>query len=153
MKKILHIISSPRGEASASIKLGNAIIDKIKKSHPGSVVTVRNLAEVPFPHLEQLHIGSFFTPAESHSPEQSAAAKFSDEAIAELQEADIIVIGAPMYTFTVPSLLNVYFDHISRPGITFRYSEKGAEGLVKNKKAYIASSSGGIYSQGPDEIL
>ena len=80
--------------------------------------------------------------------EQSEAIRISDEAVAELQEANIIVMGAPMYSFTVPSTLNVYFDHIARPGLTFRYSEQGPEGLVKNKKAYIATSSGGIYSDG-----
>ncbi len=148
MKKVLHIISSPRGEASVSIKLGNAIIERILETYPGSTVKVRNLSELPMPHLQLLHIGSFFTPAENRSEDQSAAIRVSDEAVAELQEADIIVMGAPMYSFTIPSTLNVYLDHIARPGLTFRYSDKGPEGLVKNKKAYIVTSSGGVYSEG-----
>ena len=149
MKKVLHVISSPRGEASVSIKLGNAIIEKIKETYPGSIVKERNLIKNLFPHLEQAQISSFFTPAESLSPEQQVAIKISDEAIAELQEADIIVIGAPMYSFTIPSTLNAYFDHIARPGVTFRYTENGPEGFLKNKKVYIATSSGGVYSEGP----
>lgn len=148
MKKVLHIISSPRGEASASIQIGNAIIAKIQQAYPGSTVKVRNLSALPMPHLQMVHIGSFFTPAEGRSEEQAAAILPSDEAVKELQEADIIVMGAPMYSFTVPSTLNVYFDHIARPGLTFRYSESGPEGLLKGKKAYIATASGGIYSAG-----
>jgi FMN-dependent NADH-azoreductase len=148
MKKILHIISSPRGEASISIKLGNAIVEKIKAAYPGSVVKERNLSKNRFPHLEEEQINSFFTPAENRSPQQAAAVNISDSAIAELQEADIIVIGAPMYSFTIPSTLNAYFDHIARPGITFRYTENGPEGFLKNKKAYIVTASGGVYSEG-----
>lgn len=152
MKKVLHIISSPRGEASASIQIGNAIIAKIKETYPGSIVKVRNLSELPMPHLQMVHIGAFFTPAEGRSEEQAAAVLPSDEAVKELQEADIIVMGAPMYSFTVPSTLNVYFDHIARPGLTFRYSESGPEGLLKGKKAYIATASGGIYSAGAMQV-
>lgn len=149
MKKILHIISSPQGEASVSKKLGNAIIEKIKTKYPDSVVKERNLTTAPFPHLDQLQIGSWFTPAENHTPEQAKAVKISEEAIAELQEADIYVIGAPFYNFAIPSTLKAYLDHVSRPGITFRYNEKGQpEGFLKNKKVYIATASSGVYTEG-----
>ncbi len=149
MKKILHIISSPQGEASVSKKLGNAIIEKIKAKYPDSVVKERNLTTNLFPHLDQLQIGSWFTPAENHSSEQERAIKISDEAIAEMKEADIYVIGAPFYNFAIPSTLKAYLDHIVRPGITFRYNENGRpEGFLKNKKAYVAISSSGIYSEG-----
>jgi FMN-dependent NADH-azoreductase len=149
MKKILHIISSPQGEASISKKLGNAIIEKIQEKYPDSVVNERNLTTNLFPHLDQLQIGSWFTPAENRSTEQEKAIKISDEAIAEMQEADIYVIGAPFYNFAIPSTLKAYLDHIVRPGITFRYNEEGKpEGFLKNKKAYIAISSSGVYSEG-----
>lgn len=147
-EKVLRIISSPRGEASMSIKLGNKIVEKIKEKYPDSIIKERNLARTLFPYLEEIHIGSFFTPTESHTIEQAEAIKHSDEAIAELQEADIIVIDAPMYNFSIPAVLKSYIDHIIRAGVTFRYSEKGPEGLLKNKKAYIASTSSGIYSEG-----
>lgn len=149
MKKILHIISSPRGEASISKKLGDAIIEKIKTRYPGSIVKERNLATGHFPHLNELQIGSWFTPAENHTNEQAAAIKYSEEAIAEMQEADIYVIGAPFYNFAIPSTLKAYLDHIARPGVTFRYNEEGKpEGYLKNKKAYVATASSGVYSEG-----
>lgn len=145
MKKVLHIVSSPRGERSLTKKLGNAIIDSIKTKHPNITIKERILTENPYPHLEEIQINSFFTPEEKRTPEQIAAIKKSDIAIKELQEADIIVIGVPMYNFSVTSGLKAYFDHIARAKVTFSYSEKGAEGLLKNKKAYIAVSSAGLF--------
>jgi FMN-dependent NADH-azoreductase len=149
MKKILHIISSPKGENSFSIKLGNAIVDKIIAENPGSTVTVNDLTKHPLPHVEAATLAAFFTPAESHTPESKAALKNSDAAIAEIMDADVIVIGAPLWNFGVPSVLKAWIDHIARAGVTFKYSEAGAEGLVKNKTVYIAMSSGAIYSSGP----
>lgn len=149
MKKLLHIISSPRGEASFSIKLGNAIIEKLKAEYPGSTVKEVNLVNLHFPHLEEAHINSFYTPAESRSPELLEAVRHSDDAIADIQEADIIVIGAPMYNFNIHSSLKAWLDHIVRSGVTFKYDANGPEGLIKGKKVYIAESMGGIYSEGP----
>ena len=149
MKKILHIISSPRGEASLSIKLGNAIIEKIQAAYPGSTVTENNLVNKQFPHLEEAHLTSFYTPAENRTPENLVAIKHSDESIQEILDADIIVIGAPLYNFSIHSTLKAWIDHIVRAGVTFKYDANGREGLIKGKKVYIAISSGGIYSDGP----
>ena len=146
---ILHIISSPRKGASASIQLATGIIDKLQAANPGSTVAVRDLATHPFPHLEEAKLQSFFTPAESRSPEQHEAAKHSDDAIQEIKDADVIVIGAPLYNFGIPSTLKAWVDHIARAGITFRYTADGPEGLVTGKKVYVAMSSGGVYSEGP----
>jgi FMN-dependent NADH-azoreductase len=146
--KILHLISSPRGEASFSIKLGNALVEKLQAANPDSTVKVHSLIKTPFPHLEEAHLNSFFTPVESRTPEMLEAVKHSDDAIAKLQDADIIVIGVPMYNFGIHSTLKAWIDHIARAGFTFRYSEKGPEGLVKDKKVYLAISTGGIYSEG-----
>ncbi|RZJ83591.1 MAG: FMN-dependent NADH-azoreductase [Chryseobacterium sp.] len=149
MKKILHIISSPRGGASVSIQLANAVVSKIQETYPESIVKEKNLAQHPFPHLEEVHLNAFFTPAESRSAENLAAIQHSDEAIAELQEADIIVIGVPFYNFGVPSTLKAWVDHIARAGVTFQYTEQGPQGLITGKKVYLAVASGGIYSDGP----
>mgnify|MGYP000424249992 CR=1 FL=1 len=149
MKKILHIVSSPRGGASMSIQLGNAVVSKIQETYPESIVKEKNLAQHPFPHLEEVHLNAFFTPAESRSAENLAAIQHSDEAIAELQEADIIVIGVPFYNFGVPSTLKAWVDHIARAGVTFQYTEQGPQGLITGKKVYLAVASGGIYSDGP----
>jgi FMN-dependent NADH-azoreductase len=149
-KRILHLLSSPKGSASVTRKLGDAIIEKIQLKYPGATVRTRDLAADGFPHLNELQIGSWFAPAESRTPEQVRAIQVSDEAIRELQEADIYVIGAPFYNFAIPSTLKAYLDHAARPGITFRYNEQGQpEGLLKNKVAYIATASSGIYSAGP----
>ncbi|WP_069659547.1 FMN-dependent NADH-azoreductase [Arcticibacter eurypsychrophilus] len=149
MKKILHIISSPRNGDSFSIKLGNAVIEKIQAEYPGSTVKESNLVKANFPHLEEAHLSSFFTPAESRTPENWAAVKHSDGAIQDIMDADIIVIGAPVYNFNIHSTLKAWIDHIARAGITFKYGENGPVGLVQSKKVYIALASGGVYSEGP----
>ena len=147
-KKVLRIISSPRGETSLTIKLGNAIVEKIKLKYPDSIVKERNLMKNPFPHLDELLINSFFTPTEKLSNEQVEALKYSDEAIAELQEADIVVIDTPMYNFTITSTLKAYLDHIVRRGVTFQSNDNVTEGFLKNKKVYLAFSSAGVYTEG-----
>jgi len=149
MKKILHIISSPKGEQSYSVKLGNAIVEKIKATEPDSTVTVKDLTKNPFPHLEEATLAAFFTPAENQTPENKQALKNSDQAIAEINDADVIVIGAPLWNFGIPSVLKAWIDHIARANVTFKYSEAGAEGLVKDKVVYVAMASGAVYSSGP----
>lgn len=149
MSKILHVISSPRGEASNSIKLGNAIIDKLKEQHSETAVTVRDLTKGPFPHLEEAHLNAFFTPVEQHTDENKEAIRHSNEAIKEIFDADILVIDAPMYNFSIPSTLKSWIDHIARAGITFRYTATGPEGLINGKKVYLAITTGGVYSSGP----
>ncbi|PAW94546.1 FMN-dependent NADH-azoreductase [Mucilaginibacter sp. MD40] len=146
--KILHLISSPRGNESVSIKLGNAIVEKLLAANPGSTVKTHDLVKYPFPHLEEAHLASFFTPAEQHTPELAEAIKHSDEALKELFDADVIVIGAPMYNFSIPSSLKAWIDHIVRAQKTFRYGENGPIGLVEGKRVYVAISSGGVYSEG-----
>ncbi len=146
---ILHVISSPRGDASLSIKLGNGIIDKLKAANPGSTVTVRDLATHPFPQLEAAKLQSWYTPAPARTPEQHEAVKHSDDAIAEVMAADVLVVDAPLYNFSIPSTLKAWIDHIVRAGITFQYVDNQPQGLVKGKKVYVAMASGGIYSEGP----
>ncbi|MBC6610542.1 FMN-dependent NADH-azoreductase [Hymenobacter sp. BT507] len=146
---ILNIVSSPRGDQSFSIKLADGIISKLQEANPGSTITTRDLATNPFPHLEAAKLQSLFTPAPDRTPEQQAAAKHSDDAIAEVQAADVVVIGAPLYNFGIPSVLKAWVDHLCRAGITFKYVDGQPQGLIKGKKVYVAMSSGGIYSEGP----
>jgi len=148
MKKILNVISSTRGAASYSIQLAEALIDSLRAAYPGSTVKTVNLAEKHFPHLEESHIAGFFMPPEQQTEQHKEVLRHSDEAIQDLLEADILVIGAPMYNFSIPSALKAWIDHIVRKGVTFNYSEKGVEGLVKDKKVYLVESSGGIFSEG-----
>ena len=147
--QILQIISSARGAESFSTKLSQGIIDKLLAAHPGSTVVVRDLAHHPFPHLEEAHLQAYFAPAESRSPAQQQAVRHSDEAIAEVMAADVLVIGSPLYNFSISSSLKSWLDHLTRANLTFRYTPAGPEGLITGKKVYVALSSGGIYSEGP----
>ncbi len=146
MKNILHVISSPSGENSISIKLGNAIVEKLVSEYPGSTVTEINVAKDPFPHLEENLIKATRTAA---APSDSEALKRSNNAVQQVQEADIIVIGVPLFNFGIPSTLKSWLDNIVRPGIAFTYSEKGVQGLITGKQVYLAVASGAIYSEGP----
>ena len=147
--QILQIISSAQGAKSNSTQLSQGIIDKLTGAHPGSTVVVRDLATDPLPYMEEAHLQAYFTPAESRSPEQQQAVRHSDEAIAQIMAADILVIGVPFYNFSIPASLKSWLDHLTRANITFRYTPTGPEGLITGKKVYVAVASGGIYSEGP----
>jgi len=149
--QILQIISSARGAESYSTRLSQGIINKLMAAQPDSTVVVRDVATHPFPHLEEAHLNAYFAPAESRSPEQQEAVRHSDEAIAEVMAADILVIGVPFYNFSIASSLKAWLDHLTRAGITFRYTATGPEGLIMGKKVYLAVASGGIYSEGPQQ--
>ncbi|WP_294269925.1 NAD(P)H-dependent oxidoreductase [uncultured Chryseobacterium sp.] len=148
MKNILHISSSSRIQGSSSRILGSAIEEKLQNSYPEHKVTTLDLLKNPFPHLGEEQVEAWFIPAENRTDEQNKAVRRSDDAIEQLQASDIVVISVPIYNFGIPSVLKAYIDHIARGGMTFRYSENGFEGLVKNKKAYIAVTSGSVFSEG-----
>lgn len=147
--KLLRLITSFKGNESLSFQLGNAIVEKIKTQHPEIDSTTRNLTKNEMPHLNELHFNSFMTPAQDLTAELKDAVSYSDEALKELLPADIVVIDVPMYNLSIPSSLKAWIDHIVRVGITFRYSEEGIEGLLKDKKVFLAIASGGIFSEGP----
>ena len=149
LMQILQIISSAQGANSNSTQLSQGIIDKLLAANPGSRVVVRNLATNPLPYLEEAHLQAFMTPAEGRSPEQQEAVRHSDEIVAQVMAADVLVIGVPFYNFSVPASLKSWLDHLTRAGITFRYTATGPEGLITGKKVYLAIASGGIYSEGP----
>ena len=135
--KLLHIDSSVLGENSASRSLTAAIVARLRAEHPGVEVTHRDLAAQSLPH---------FTPvlAEGHP-----CVARNGEILGEFLAADVVVIGAPMYNFTIPTQLKAWLDRVLTAGKTFRYTENGPEGLAGGKRVIIASSRGGIYSQGP----
>lgn len=149
MKRILHLISSIQGDQSYSIKLGKAIVEKITDKYPGSSVEEVDLNKLDIPHLNPTILQSMFTPGDQLTPEAKESLQYSDYAVKQLMDSDIIVIGAPLYNYTIPTTLKSWIDHITRAGITFGYSENGPVGKVLGKKVYIAMSSGGVYSEGP----
>ncbi|GET26091.1 FMN-dependent NADH-azoreductase [Prolixibacter sp. NT017] len=152
MKQILHIISSPKNEASLSRILGKKVIQNIKEKYPQANITEYDLSKIHMPHLTESHINAFFTPDEKITQIEKSERSVSDKAINELVKADLLVVEAPMYNWNIPSSLKAYFDQIARAGITFKYEYKGNSllptGLLKGKKAYIVTSSGGVYSEG-----
>jgi FMN-dependent NADH-azoreductase len=142
---ILQINSSLRGAQSESNRVANAIVAKVAAANPGATVTVRDLGANPHPVLDEAALGALFTPADQRTAAQAARVALDDALIAEAQAADVIVLGAPMYNFGMPIQLKAWFDAIARAGVTFRYTENGPEGLLKNKKVYVATARGGIY--------
>jgi FMN-dependent NADH-azoreductase len=149
MTTVLHIDSSVRSTGSLTRQLGGEYIAKLKAADSGTTVVTRDLAANPLPHLTEQVIGAYFTPAEQRNAEQAAAIKTSDALVDELLAADTIVIGAPMYNFSVTSGLKAWIDHIARAGRTFQYGANGIQGLVTGKKVVVFVASGGVYSEGP----
>ncbi|KGO85342.1 FMN-dependent NADH-azoreductase [Flavobacterium rivuli WB 3.3-2 = DSM 21788] len=148
MKNILHIISSTRGEESVSTQLGNAIVEKLRASDAG-ILTTTDLEKFPLSHLNASRTIAMRTPQDLRTAEQTELLKESDQAVATVFAADIIVISTPLINFSIPSSLKAWLDNIARAGVTFSYSAEGAKGLVTGKKVYIALASGAIYSEGP----
>jgi FMN-dependent NADH-azoreductase len=149
MKNILNIVSSINGKESNSVKLSDMIINRILEEYPGSKVVTHDIANRPFPHLEETYITSFGTPAEDRTEEGIAALAHSDAAIKEVMDADIIVIGVPYYNFSIPSTLKSWIDHVVRAGVTFNYENGVPTGHVKGKKVYLSFASGAVFSEGP----
>ena len=147
--KILQINSSARGDASQSTRLANRLIERLQHTASQSAVVVRDLGRTPHPALDEAALGGLFTPASQRTPEQAARVALDDALIAELQAADVLVIGVPMYNFGIPVQLKNWIDAIARTGVTFRYTEKGPQGLLKLKKVYVVLARGGMYRDTP----
>lgn len=153
MKKILHIISSINGKNSFSTKLSESVLAKLNATYPNSIVKTIDLAQNVIPHIDGFQIGAFFTPESARTTEQMAAILSSDEAVKELLESDIIVIGVPLYNLSVPSSLKAWIDHIVRAGVTFQYVDGVPQGMVNGKKVFLAIASGSVFSEGPFQAL
>lgn len=145
---ILQINSSARHGAN-STRVADSIVAKLTALQPSANVVLRNLAADPHPILDEAALGALFTPADQRTPEQAARVALDDALIAEVQAADVIVLGVPMYNLGVPVQLKTWIDAIARAGVTFRYTEKGPEGLLKGKKVYVALARGGRYRDTP----
>lgn len=136
--KLLHIDSSILGEGSASRTLTREIVDRLTAAQPGTEVTYLDLAAQELPHFA----------SRSLARTDPAEAARGDQALAQFLAADVVVIGAPMYNFTIPSQLKAWIDRIAVKGKTFRYGPKGPEGLAGDKQVIVAIARGGIYADG-----
>ena len=145
---ILHIDASASDAAvSHSRRLSAALVERLKAAHPGASVVYRDVTIDQLPHVD-MTIRQAWLPEGEKDASLIATATRSKALVDELKAADIIVIGSPMYNFTVPSTLKAWIDHVAIAGQTFQYTPGGPKGLLKGK-AYLALSSGGVYSQGP----
>jgi FMN-dependent NADH-azoreductase len=145
MNTILHLNSSIFGEGGQSSRLA----DQFVAQFPAARVVRRDLSKNAMPHLDAERFGAFLSKPGSRTPAQQQVLEESDALIAELRQADTIVIGLPMYNFGIPSQLKAYFDHVARAGLTFKYTEKGSVGLLTGKKAYVFAARGGLYQGTP----
>lgn len=146
---ILQVNSSARADASHSSRLASEIVERLRAAHPGAALTVRDVGRVPHPALDETALQALFTPAEQRTPAQAERVALDDALIAELQAADAVVLGVPMYNFGVPGALKHWIDAITRARVTFVYTDKGPVGLLTGKKVYVALTRGGIYRDAP----
>lgn len=149
MATLLQINSSVFSDNGNSSQLSNEFVQKWQANNPAGKVVVRDLAQNPVPHLDATRIQALFSPAEERTAEQQAVVDFADSLVGEIEAADVIVIGVPMYNFGVPSALKAYFDHLARAGVTFKYTDTGPVGLLRNKPVYILAARGGLYAGQP----
>jgi FMN-dependent NADH-azoreductase len=145
MPTLLKIDASPRGDYSLSRNLTTIFADEWTKNHAGGHIVERDLFKTELPFVDVPWMMGAYTPAEQHSAETAKAIKISDDLVDELLAVDHLVLGAPMYNFSLPAVLKAYIDHIVRVGRTFSTSY---EGLAKGKKATVIIASGGVYTPG-----
>ena len=148
MNHILLVTSSPRGAASHSSKVARLLAERLAGGHTRAI-TVRDLSQSPLPHIDEDFVVGRDAALKDRTPAQRIAVERSDQLIREVLAADVIVIASAMINFSVSSNLKAWIDHLVRAGVTFRYTENGPEGLLKDKKVYLVKASGGVYSEGP----
>ncbi|MBK1841240.1 FMN-dependent NADH-azoreductase [Azospirillum sp. YIM B02556] len=150
MTTILHVDSSPLGTFSVTRQLTASIVEALVKADPAATVVTRDVAANPPAHLDAellpvLKLGVVDGLSERQREELALTNVLLDEFLA----ADVVVVGAPMYNFSIPTQLKAWIDRLAQAGRTFRYTEKGPEGLAGGKRVIVASGRGGVYSTNP----
>ncbi|MCB2084860.1 MAG: NAD(P)H-dependent oxidoreductase [Sphingomonadaceae bacterium] len=146
--QILRIDSAVTGANAISRKLTQAMTDHFMATNPGATLVERDLEKDPLPHIDQVTTGAIRMPPEDHTPEMAAAYPAERAVLDEFLASDVVIIGAPMYNFTVPTQLKAWIDRLGVPRVTFAYSETGPKGLAGGRRVIIASSRGGVYETG-----
>lgn len=150
---VLHIDSGILGDHSVSRRLTAAIAAQIKADQPDASITYRDLVADALPHLTGAHLMAANAKPEDVDATVAGDVATSAAVLDEFLAADTIIVGAPMYNFSLPSQLKAWIDRIAVAGKTFRYGENGPEGLAKGKKVIVVSTRGGHYSSGPAAIM
>ncbi|MBK5946643.1 FMN-dependent NADH-azoreductase [Rhodobacter veldkampii DSM 11550] len=143
MTTILRIDASIKGDASVTRRLGDKIVARLQADHPGATLMTRDVS-AGIPLIDGAWIGAAYTPADQRNAAQKAQLALSDELIAELKAADVVVIGMPVYNFGITGPLKAWIDQICRVGETFVYTEAGPQGLVTGPRVIAAYASGGV---------
>ena len=150
MATLLHVKTSLFGDEGKSSILAQQFIEQWLAKNPNGEVVVRDLIAEPVPHLDAARMGSLFSD-ENRTAEQQAVLDLANTLLDEIKNADVLVMGVPMYNFQIPSQLKAYFDMLARAGVTFKYTENGAVGLIEDKPVYLMATRGGMYKdQGID---
>ncbi|MFC6490888.1 FMN-dependent NADH-azoreductase [Nitratireductor sp. GCM10026969] len=149
MTSILLVTSSPRGDASHSTRVAKQLVRNLAAADPASEIVHRDLVRAPLPHIDPDFAAGIYRPEEERTAEQARAVARSDAVVDEVLAADAIVIASGFINFGISSTLKAWIDHLLRAGRTFRYTDKGPEGLIHGKKVYLVVASGGVYSDGP----
>ena len=147
MNNVLVLKSSILADNSQTNQLSDYFVSKLA----GKNVVIRDLAANPLPHFDATAATALR--GQPTSAEENALLALSDELVTEIKNADTLIINAPMYNFHIPTQLKSYFDFIARPRVTFQYSEKGPEGLLKGKKAVVLASFGGFHQNQPTDLV
>jgi FMN-dependent NADH-azoreductase len=148
--QILHVDSSPQGDRSVSRELSSLVVAALMARRPEAGVVHRDLAAAPPSHADA-DVMDFvrFRQLDTLTPRQHAEKAWTGRLLDEFLAADVVVIGAPMYNFTIPTQLKAWIDRICQPGVTFRYTPDGPVGLATGKRAILVCTRGGLYSAGP----
>lgn len=151
MSRVLIIESSARQQGSVSRQLTQAFISQWDNAHPEDEVVVRDVAEHVLPHLDASLLGAWTKPEAEHDVAEREALQRSNLLTDELLAADVLVLAAPMYNFTIPSTLKAWLDHVLRAGVTFKYTATGPQGLLEGKRAIVLTSRGGVHAGGASD--
>ncbi|WP_367154034.1 FMN-dependent NADH-azoreductase [Methylomonas sp. HYX-M1] len=150
---ILQINASINGERSHSSRLSDLLVDKLRRVNAGSSLTRRDLVQTPAPVLDSTALQALFTPDGQRDAAQRDTVAGFDRLIDEIQRADRIVLGVPMYNFGIPVQLKAWLDAVARAGVTFRYTADGPQGLLNGKKVYSALAFGGRHKDTPNDLV
>ncbi|MBU1191382.1 MAG: NAD(P)H-dependent oxidoreductase [Gammaproteobacteria bacterium] len=142
--RVLSVDTSPRQSDSVSRRLSERLLDNLRAQHGNLTITRRDLDKAPLPFVNGDWITANFTAPEQRSAWQQKALAVSDRLVQELMDNDLLLIGVPLYNFGIPAALKAWVDMVARARLTFRYTDSGPEGLLKNKRAYLLIASGGV---------
>ena len=147
--QILRIDSSTTGDQSISRKLTDELLAHFTAKHPEAKVVTRDLVAEPLPHIDPITTSAIRTPPETHEEAVAAAYPEQRAVLDEFLASDVVIVGAPMYNFTIPSQLKAWLDRLGVPGVTFKYGANGPEGLAGGRKVVVAYARGGEYPLAP----